>query len=163
MHTFCSHLGLAPSRSALYTALIFSSSSVTPKHLMLNIFSLWRLYVHVCMKISLWSREGRGEIFSLLIILVIFRTKQKKKNPSLTAIHIHQQSQFMSFFSLLIWLFHVALTNHLPFQHCCFLVTQSCLTLSWPHGLQSTRLICPWDLPDTNTGVDSHSLFHLQC
>ena len=85
------------------------------------------------------EREGM-KFFSLLIILVIFRTKQeKKKNPSLTAIHIHQQSQFMSFFSLLIWLFHVALTNHLPFQHCCFLVTQSCPTLSWPHGLHAVH------------------------
>ena len=27
-----------------------------------------------------------------------------------------------------------------------------------PHGLQPTRLLCPWDSPGKNTGVDSHSL-----
>ena len=37
------------------------------------------------------------------------------------------------------------------------LVTQSCLTLQ-PHGLQPTRLLCPWDSPGKNTGEGSHSL-----
>ena len=27
-----------------------------------------------------------------------------------------------------------------------------------PHGLQPTRLLCPWDSPGKNTGVGSHSL-----
>ena len=27
-----------------------------------------------------------------------------------------------------------------------------------PHGLKPTRLLCPWDCPDKNTGVGSHSL-----
>ena len=26
-----------------------------------------------------------------------------------------------------------------------------------PHGLQTTRLLCPWDFPDKNTGVGCHS------
>ena len=26
-----------------------------------------------------------------------------------------------------------------------------------PHGLQLTRLLCPWDSPDKNTGADCHS------
>ena len=145
----------------MHCALLFHFSSVTPKYLILNIFSPWRLYLHVYMKISLWRREGRDDIFFFLIDY--FRTKQrKKKNPSLTGMLIFQKSQFMSFFSLLIWLFHVALTSHLSFQHCCCLVTQSYPTLSWPHGLRSTRLLCPWDWPDKNTGVDSHSLLHFQ-
>ena len=38
------------------------------------------------------------------------------------------------------------------------IVTQSCLTLWGPHGLQPTRLLCPWDSPGQNTGVGSHSL-----
>ena len=37
------------------------------------------------------------------------------------------------------------------------LVTQLCSTL-WPHGLQSARLLCPWDSPGKNTGVGCHSL-----
>ena len=37
------------------------------------------------------------------------------------------------------------------------LVTQSSLTL-WPHGLQPTRLLCPWNSPGKNTGVGCHAL-----
>ena len=29
---------------------------------------------------------------------------------------------------------------------------------SRPHGLQPTRLLCPWDSPGKNTGVGSHAL-----
>ena len=32
------------------------------------------------------------------------------------------------------------------------------LTLCIPHGLQSTRLLCPWNSPGKNIGVGSHSL-----
>ena len=28
----------------------------------------------------------------------------------------------------------------------------------WPHGLQHTRLLCPWDFPGKNTGVGCHFL-----
>ena len=28
----------------------------------------------------------------------------------------------------------------------------------WPHGLQSIRLLCPWDFPGKNTGVGCHFL-----
>ena len=28
----------------------------------------------------------------------------------------------------------------------------------WPHGLQPTRLLCPWDLPGKDTGVGCHFL-----
>ena len=27
---------------------------------------------------------------------------------------------------------------------------------SWPHGLQPTRLLCPWDFPGKSTGVGCH-------
>ena len=30
----------------------------------------------------------------------------------------------------------------------------------WPHGLQPTRLLCPWDSPGKNTGVGCHALLH---
>ena len=33
-----------------------------------------------------------------------------------------------------------------------------CLTLLPPHGLWLARLLCPWDFPDKDTGVDFHSL-----
>ena len=28
----------------------------------------------------------------------------------------------------------------------------------WPHGLQPTRLLCPWDFPGKNTGASCHFL-----
>ena len=31
---------------------------------------------------------------------------------------------------------------------------------SRPHGLQPTRLLCPWDFPGKNTGVGCHCLVH---
>ena len=37
----------------------------------------------------------------------------------------------------------------------------SCLVMSdssWPHGLQPTRLLCPWDFPGKSTGVGCHCL-----
>ena len=40
-------------------------------------------------------------------------------------------------------------------------VTQSVSDSSRPHGLQPTRLLCPWDSPGKNTGVGCH--FFLQC
>ena len=38
----------------------------------------------------------------------------------------------------------------------------SCSVVSdswWPHGLESSRLLCPWNFPGRNTGVGCHSLF----
>ena len=37
------------------------------------------------------------------------------------------------------------------------LVAQSCLTLQFP-GLLPTRLLCPWNSPEKNTGVGCHAL-----
>ena len=31
---------------------------------------------------------------------------------------------------------------------------------SQPHGLQPTRLLCPWDFPGKSTGVGCHCLLH---
>ena len=42
----------------------------------------------------------------------------------------------------------------------CVLVVQSYLTVQ-PHGLQPSRLLCPWNSPGKNTGVNCSSL--LQC
>ena len=32
----------------------------------------------------------------------------------------------------------------------------------WPHGLQPTRLLCPWDFPGKSTGVGCHCLRWVQ-
>jgi len=47
----------------------------------------------------------------------------------------------------------------MPF--CRFVVTESCSTLLQPHGLQCTRLLCPWDFPGKNTGLDCHFLLQV--
>ena len=38
------------------------------------------------------------------------------------------------------------------------LVPKSCPVLLQPHGLQSTRVLCPWDLPGKHCGVGHHFL-----
>ena len=40
-----------------------------------------------------------------------------------------------------------------------FFLSRSVISSSlWPHGLQSARLLCPWDFPGKNTEVGSDSL-----
>ena len=46
---------------------------------------------------------------------------------------------------------------HYPCMHACS-VTQSCLILCNPMDLYPTRLLCPWDFSDKNTGVGYHFL-----
>ena len=41
---------------------------------------------------------------------------------------------------------------------CTRSVAQLCPTLLWPHGPWPSRLPCPWDFPDRNTGVGCHFL-----
>ena len=45
------------------------------------------------------------------------------------------------------------------YNHAAVLCSASVLSYSlWPHGLQTTRLLCPWNSPSKNPGVGSHSL-----
>ena len=37
-------------------------------------------------------------------------------------------------------------------------VSHSAVSSLWPHGWQPSRLLCPWNSPGKNTGVDCHSL-----
>ena len=40
-------------------------------------------------------------------------------------------------------------------------ISHSVVSDSWqPHGLQSARLLCPWDFPGKDTGVGCHFLLH---
>ena len=48
--------------------------------------------------------------------------------------------------------------HHLLYVCVVCSVTQSCLTLLWPHGLEPTRLLCPWDFPGKNTEAGCHFL-----
>ena len=42
-------------------------------------------------------------------------------------------------------------------QHACMLSSLVVSNPLWPHVLQPTRLLCPWDFPGKNTGVGCHS------
>ena len=44
---------------------------------------------------------------------------------------------------------------------CYCLVTKFCLTHLRPHGLQLTRLLCPWEFPGKNTGMGCHFLLQI--
>ena len=49
-----------------------------------------------------------------------------------------------------------------PTSYLLYTCSVSCIVASnflGPHGLYPTRLLYPWDAPDKNTGVSSHSLF----
>ena len=41
-------------------------------------------------------------------------------------------------------------------RHVCSVLSESL----WPHGLQPARLLCPWNYPHKNIGVDCHFLLH---
>ena len=43
-------------------------------------------------------------------------------------------------------------------RNCCLAAKECLTTLLRPHGLQPTSLLCPWDSPGKNTGVDCHFL-----
>ena len=91
-----------------------------------------------------WSKLGRATVhddttFPIPRLIRVRRKRDKtyKKNPE-----------------TLKWYMNV--------KHycCCYCsVTKSCLTLLWPHWLEPTRLLCPWDFQGKNTGVDCHFFF----
>ena len=46
----------------------------------------------------------------------------------------------------------------LIFIYCCCLVAKLCPTVCNPMDCSPTRLLCPWDFSDRNTGVSCHIL-----
>ena len=49
-------------------------------------------------------------------------------------------------------------------MYCCCCQVASVVSDSVrPHGLQPTRLLCPWDSPGKNTGVGCHFLLQDEC
>ena len=70
--------------------------------------------------------------------------------PSTTSITVLKELIFTKF-KMHIW-------NSLIKYLVVVLVAQSCLTLCDPMDCSLTKLLCPWNSPGKNTGVDSHSL-----
>ena len=55
---------------------------------------------------------------------------------------------------------YLLVSNHqLYFQGIRVLNSHSVVSdSSWPHRLEPTRILCPWDFPDKNIGVGGHFL-----
>ena len=70
-------------------------------------------------------------------------------SSTLTIVHLfdHTQPNVCEVVPLWFWCCYV-----------CCLVTKSCLTLLWPHGLEPSRLLCPWDFPSKHAGMGCHFL-----
>ena len=56
---------------------------------------------------------------------------------------------------------NIKVTHNLCCCHC--LVAELCPSLLWPHRLQPFRLLCPWNLPNKNTGVGCYFLLQGIC
>ena len=67
--------------------------------------------------------------------------------------------RYWNFRDSLFIAFSITLTNTDCWWWC--LVAESYPTLSWCHGLQPSRLVCPWNFPGKNTGVGSHSFLQV--
>ena len=55
---------------------------------------------------------------------------------------------------LYLWVYFVN-----KFMHACVLAASAVSDSLWPYGPQPARLLCPWNSPSENTGVDHHALF----
>ena len=67
---------------------------------------------------------------------------------------------YLPFYLLLQACMYVSVYTHIhicAYAVCC-LVSKSCQILLQPHGLLPTRILCPWDFPGKNSGVDCHFL-----
>ena len=75
--------------------------------------------------------------------LVGYSPRRHKESDTTERLHFHSSSQR---------------DMSSPFCCCCCSDGQLYLTLLRPHGLQPTRLLCRWDSPGKNIGVDCHAL-----
>ena len=104
---------------------------------------MWEPYK--CCNLLLPSLCSTGS-FTFLASLTTQRKYISKK-------HTHVNSAFCVVFSSL----------DLPYWESFYLL-HTCSVASvvsdslWPHGLSPARLLCPWDSPSKNTGVDCHFL-----
>ena len=73
-----------------------------------------------------------------------------------------QSTTFMVLFSVACWLTSCLIVKQLISGLHAWVLRrkQSCPALFWPHGLQPSRLLCPWNFPGKNTGMGCH--FFLQ-
>ena len=74
-----------------------------------------------------------------------------------THIYIYMYIYFFRLFSI-ITQYKILYNRSLLFILCMCArsITQLCLTILQPHGLQPAKLLCPWDQSGKNTGAGCH-------
>ena len=92
---------------------------------------------------------------TLLLLLSRFSRVRLCVTPETAA---HQASPSLGFSRQEHW---SGLPFPSPMQESESEVAQLCPTLRDPHGLQPTRLLCPWNFPGKSTGVGCHCLLRV--
>ena len=119
----------------------------------ISVTACWLVFLSVSL-----SRQGTSHLRLLLLLLLLllsrFSCVQLCATPWTAA---HQAPPSLGFSRQEHW-------SGLPFpspMHESEKWKWSCSVVSdslWPHGLQPTRLLHPWDFPGNNTGVGCHHL-----
>ena len=95
----------------------------------------------------------------LLLPLVLNKSSHYQSTDSHLPCHLQRkdihQLNWRSSLPTTYWAFLEFIIILLLFSH------QATSDSSQPHGLQPTRLLCPWDLPGKCTGVGCHCLLRL--
>ena len=106
-----------------------------------------------------WDRKDRADKFSLSLLLLLLLCRFSRvrlcATPETAA---HQASPSLGFSRQEHW---SGLPFPSPMHESESEVAQLCPTLRDPHGLQPTRLLCPWNFPGKSTGVGCHCLLRV--
>ena len=135
-----------------------------------------------------WSKVDGSESRGAVVLQVTFRSLKKMGNPCRAdvsyllrriALCWQQTTQTQVQKQRLIWrttsvtpqemrgmwtqvvAMRLVTRSHTPNIFWMWVVVVSslnCVQPLWPHGLYPDRLLCPWDSPGKNTGVDCHFL-----
>ena len=109
-------------------------------------------FVYVCLTGHIWCLVGQGRLCQSFI--------QFPFSSSLN-IHTHKKNVANYYQMLNLGDEHVGVCFTLCVLSCS--VASVVSNSSRPHGLQTPRLLCPWDSPGKNTGVGSHALLQGIC
>ena len=88
--------------------------------------------------VAMWTTsDGHPSLMSVIFVRILWNSRSNWGNAR------NSQGKHTRFLNWLLWL-HL----FIAFMHVCSVVSDSLQ----PHGLQPTRLLCPWDSPGKNTG-----------
>ena len=111
-----------------------------------------------CYSLCVWQFIYQFSLSRLCHALLIYSASVTQKTVVHPTVSLNCLGRWWSTTSLL----HnpVCMTSFHPLTHVKVEVflPQLCPTLLQPHGLQPTRLLCPWSSPGKNTGVGCHFL-----